>query len=275
MSLTDEDRRMAASETDDNPLITTSTEGAFPAVPGDGQVLNEEEATFQGVEIPVSEWAWTPAIPTNSDTYTPVPVSVDWGTTPSTPPDATEPKPSLWDTIRPLLRETVETLILTAIIFVLIRSVAQNFRIEGYSMEPNFHDGQYLIVNKISYHLHDLERGDVIVFQYPRAPKRDFIKRVIGLPGEKVEIRRGTVYVNDEQMKEPYDPNPGTYSWGPQTVPEGEYFVLGDNRNNSSDSHTWGMLPRGNVVGKAWGIYWPPSTWGLVQYLRPSLAAVQ
>jgi len=266
---------MAASESGDDPFMTTSEEETFPAIPGDGQVLNEEESTFRGAEIPGSEWAWTPAISANPDAYTPVPATVDWGATSPIPPEVTQPKPSLWDTVRPLLRETVETLILTAIIFILIRSVAQNFRIEGYSMEPNFHDGQYLIVDKISYRLHELERGDVIVFKYPRAPKRDFIKRVVGLSGEKVEIRRGTVFINDKRMSEPYGPNPGTYSWGPQTVPEGEFFVLGDNRNNSSDSHTWGMLPRGNVVGKAWGIYWPPSTWGLVQYLRPSLAAGQ
>jgi len=242
---------------------------------GDRHSSNDEGTSFASLKAPPSEWAWTPAIPTNPESYTPSASAIDWASPPPVPQETPKPEQSLWDVIRPLIREAAETLILTAIIFLLIRSVAQNFRIEGYSMEPNFHDGQYLIVDKVSYRLHTPERGDVIVFQYPRAPQRDFIKRVIGLPGEKVEIRRGVVFVNNRRLEEPYGPNPGSYSWGPQVVPNDDYFVLGDNRDNSSDSHTWGMLPRQNIVGKAWGIYWPPSTWGLVKYIRPSFASAQ
>ena len=225
--------------------------------------------------VPVTEWSWTPAIPATqpdgATSYTPPSGIVEESAVPIEFP--TEESQGFWGTARPLIREAIETIILTAIIFLLIRSVAQNFRIEGYSMEPNFHDGQYLITDKISYRFHDIERGDVIVFQYPRAPQRDFIKRVIGLPGEKVEIRHGVVYINGKRLEEPYGPNPGSYSWGPETVPKDSYFVLGDNRNNSSDSHTWGMLPRKNIVGKAWAIYWPPSSWGLVAYPRPTFAS--
>ncbi len=224
--------------------------------------------------LPPTEWSWTPAIPAHPDgmiSHLPAPPESLGSAVPAGIPAAEER--GLWETVRPLIRETIETILLTAIIFLLIRSVAQNFRIEGYSMEPNFHDGQYLITDKISYRFHEIERGDVIVFEYPRAPQRDFIKRVIGLPGEKVEIRHGAVFINDKRLEEPYSPNPGSYSWGPEVVPGDSYFVLGDNRNNSSDSHTWGMLPRKNIVGKAWAIYWPPSNWGLVAYPRPTFAS--
>ncbi|MFQ6059279.1 MAG: signal peptidase I [Anaerolineae bacterium] len=183
-------------------------------------------------------------------------------------------RPSRWRGVKSLVHEAFETIILTLLIFLLIRVVVQNFRIEGSSMEPNLHAGQYLIINKFAYRwLHPPQRGDIIVFEYPRAPNRDFIKRVIGLPGEKVEIRQGRVYINDQPLEEPYLSRLGTYSWGPQVVGEDEYFVLGDNRNNSSDSHTWGMLPKGNIVGKAWISYWPPQYWGLVPNSNYSFAS--
>lgn len=171
-----------------------------------------------------------------------------------------------WRDIKAAAYDILETAILTLLIFLLIRTVAQNFRIEGYSMEPNLHAGQYLIINKIIYHIHPPERGDIIVFEYPKSPNRDFIKRVIGLPGETVEIRQGCLLINGEPMEEPYLPKPGTYSWGPAVVGEDEFFVLGDNRNSSSDSHTWGMLPKENIIGKAWISYWPPKYWGILPH---------
>lgn len=186
---------------------------------------------------------------------------------PTLPPEQLQPQPSkpyFWAGVGTALRELVETLLLTLVIFLLIRFGVQNFRIEGYSMEPNFHDGEFLLVNKVVYMLHPPERGDVIVLMYPPVPSRDFIKRVIGLPGDRIEIVNGKVYVNGELLDEPYPLNEGSYSYGPVTVGEGEYFVLGDNRNNSSDSHSWGMLPGRNIVGKAWIFYWPPQFIGLV-----------
>lgn len=181
-------------------------------------------------------------------------------------PEALPPpaKPSLWSNLGSALRELIETLILTLVIFLVIRFAVQNFRIEGFSMEPNFHDGQYLFVNKLVYMLHPPERGDVIVFIPPSNNSRDFIKRVIGLPGDRVEIRFGTVYVNGEELKESYPLNAGSYSTGSVVVPPDEYFVLGDNRNYSSDSHSWGTVSVKKIIGKAWVSYWPPQLMGLV-----------
>jgi len=173
-------------------------------------------------------------------------------------------KPSFLHGLGSVLRELIETLILTLVIFLLIRFAVQNFRIEGFSMEPNFHDGQFLIVNKLVYALHSPERGDVIVFIPPNSTTRDFIKRVIGLPGDRVEIVNGRVFVNGAPLDEPYPLNPGSYSAGAVTVPADEYFVLGDNRNNSSDSHSWGSVPAKSIIGKAWVSYWPPQVMGLV-----------
>ena len=173
---------------------------------------------------------------------------------------------SAWRSALAILREVVETVVLTLIIFFLIRTVVQNFRIEGTSMEPNLHDGQYLVINKIVYRLHPPQRGDIIVFRFPRDPQRDFIKRVIGLPDESVEVRAGRVFINGTALDEPYSPAMSTYSWGPKTLGEDEYFVLGDNRSNSSDSHNWGMLPRENIIGKAWLSYWPPQNWMVIPH---------
>ena len=165
-----------------------------------------------------------------------------------------------------ILREIVETVLLTLLIFLAIRTLIQNFRIEGVSMEPNLHDGQYLIINKLVYYLHPPERGDIVVFHYPKNPQRDFIKRIIGLPGEKVEVRGERIFINGEELEEQYTLHTGKYAWGPQRLGEDEYFVLGDNRNSSSDSHNWGPLPEDDIIGKAWISYWPPEHLGLVPH---------
>lgn len=164
-------------------------------------------------------------------------------------------------------RELVETVLLTLVIFFMIRFAIENYRIEGYSMEPNFHDGQFLLVNKINYLIGHPQRGDVIVFRYPYSQPnnpKNYIKRIIGLPGEKVQVTNGKVYVNDVRMDEPFPFNHAAYDWGPVTVGPDEYFVLGDNRPESSDSHSWGLLPARNIIGKAWVSYWPPQEWGVV-----------
>jgi signal peptidase I len=166
-------------------------------------------------------------------------------------------------TLRAILREVIETAFMTLVIFLLVRMACQNFRIEGHSMEANLHDGQFLIVNKLVYYIHSPERGDVIVFHSPASPNKDFIKRVIGLPGEEVEMVDGVVYIDGLRLEETYLSNQGHRSWGPQVVGEFEYFVMGDNRNHSSDSRSWGMLDGNAIIGKAWVSYWP------LQYLGP------
>jgi len=180
-------------------------------------------------------------------------------------PPVLVPAPSIWHGLGAALRELVETLILTLVIFLVIRFAVQNFRIEGYSMEPNFHDGEFLLVNKIIYMLHPPERGDVIVFVPPTSASRDFIKRVIGMPGDRVEVINGKVYINGTMLDEPYPLNLASYSAAAVTVPPDEYFVLGDNRNNSSDSHSWGTVSVKKNIGKAWVTYWPPQMMGTVQ----------
>jgi len=136
-------------------------------------------------------------------------------------------------------------------------------------MEPNLHTGERVLVIKASYWFGEPQRGDVIIFDSPQDQSRTLIKRVIALPGEMVEIKDGTVYITDVNgdtisLDEPYINEDPHYTYSPQTVPEGEYFVLGDNRNHSTDSHIWGTLPDENVIGRAWLIYWPFSDWQLI-----------
>jgi signal peptidase I len=183
---------------------------------------------------------------------------------PSQPEVVPPPAPSRFATLGPALRELVETILLTLVIFFIIRFAVENYRIEGFSMLPNFEDGQFLLVNKIAYKIGHPQRGDVIVFHFPLNTTKNYIKRVIGLPGEKIQIRQGRVYVNDVPIPERYPLNHADYDWGPATVAADEYFVLGDNRPESSDSHFWGSVPAKDIVGKAWITYWPPQAWGPV-----------
>jgi signal peptidase I len=196
---------------------------------------------------------------------------------PTEPP--AEEKPSSWRTAWAVIREVGETIILTLIIFFLIQTVIRNFRVVGTSMVNNLHDGQYLIIDKLTYSslVTDLlglggpQRGDVIVFEPPNRPGEDYVKRIIGLPGETVEIRQGQVFINGQPLAEPFQPTPGTYTMpNPVVVPEGQLFVLGDNRNNSNDSHNWGTLPMEKVVGRAWLSYWPPNEWGVIPRDKPT-----
>ncbi len=188
-------------------------------------------------------------------------------------------KSSGWQTTWAVVREVGETVILTLIIFLLIQMVVRNFRVVGTSMINNLHDGQYLIIDKLSYNpvisdylsIGGPQRGDVVVFEPPRRPDEDYVKRIIGLPGERVQVIKGVVYVNDELLPEPFQPKPGSYTMPqPVTVPQGQVFVLGDNRNNSNDSHNWGPLPIENIVGRAWLSYWPPDLWGTIPRDAPS-----
>jgi signal peptidase I len=164
-----------------------------------------------------------------------------------------------------LVREIIETVLLTAAIFLLVNAATGRFRIEGQSMEPNLHDGEYVLIDKISYLLHPPERGDVIVFLPPNEV-RDYIKRVIGLPGDTVEIRGGQVYVNGIALDEPYLKYSANNDMPARVIEAGRYFVMGDNRNNSSDSRSFGAITPQSIVGRAWLVYWPPSDWSTVPH---------
>ena len=171
-----------------------------------------------------------------------------------------------------VLIDILETLLLSVVLFFLINAVSARIRIDGSSMEPNLHHGEFVIVSKINYRFGEPERGDVVVFDFPRNITQEYIKRVIGLPGEHIMVEDGNVYVNEIILSEPYLIMEPRYE-GEWVVPEDTLFVLGDNRNNSSDSHTWGMVPKNNVIGEALVVYWPPSSWGLINGTNPVLAS--
>ena len=168
--------------------------------------------------------------------------------------------------------DVLETLILSVLLFVGINAVSARIRVDGHSMEPTLQSGEFVIVNKLAYKFSQPEISDVIVFHYPRDPEQEYIKRIIGLSGDHVTISNGAVYVNDQLIEEPYIAAEPNYQseWD---VPEKSLFVLGDNRNNSSDSHNWGPVPMEYVVGKALVVYWPPEKWGLIQHPIPANAA--
>ena len=166
--------------------------------------------------------------------------------------------------MKTFFRELILTLVLAIVLFFLLQATVQNFYVDGASMEPSFQDRQRVLVSKVAYYLHEPERGDVLIFRPPQNEQKDYIKRLIALPGDTVEVKKGTIYVNDSPLEEPYIKSPPRYTVEMQKIPENSYFVLGDNRNNSDDSHNGWFVPRQNIVGKAWLSVWPPGKWGLV-----------
>ena len=185
-----------------------------------------------------------------------------------------------------IIRELVEAVILALLVFFIIQISIQNFRVEGHSMKPNLDGGEYLMVNKITFlkldmhrlsrlvpfwdapeaeerylpFAHPPDRGDVVVFHAPVQPLRDFVKRVIGMPGETVELRSGVTYINGVKLEEPYlPPNNAINSAELVTLEDDEYYVMGDNRSSSHDSRDWGPLTLDRIVGKVWFVYWPLS----------------
>ncbi|NET30605.1 MAG: signal peptidase I [Cyanothece sp. SIO1E1] len=166
--------------------------------------------------------------------------------------------------------EGLQTIGLSVVLALGIRHfVAEARYIPSGSMEPTLQINDRLIVEKISYYFNPPERGDIVVFWPTDELKRHspqlkdaFIKRVIGLPGETVEVRDGLVYVNDEPLEEDYIAAEPQYQWGPEVISPDSYLVLGDNRNNSYDSHYWGFVPRENIIGRAVVRFWPPDRLG-------------
>lgn len=171
-----------------------------------------------------------------------------------------------------ILVDIVETIILSVLLFAAINAVSARIRVDGFSMEPTLKSGEFVVVNKLAFKLGSPKLGDVIVFHYPRDPEQEYIKRVIGVPGDHVVVSNGKVFVNGQEIDEAYIAAAPVYQseW---IVPENSLFVLGDNRNNSSDSHNWGPVPMENVIGKAIFVYWPPENWGAIDHVKPANAA--
>lgn len=192
------------------------------------------------------------------------------------------------ESVKSLAWEILQTVALTILIFVGVRALVQNFRVEGASMEPTLHRDQYIVINKVAYARLDAlpvasafgaeptpssppkyvfggpQRGDIVVFRAPGSSDKDFIKRVLALPGEQVRVSSGNVFVNGKQIEEPYIKFRASYDFETRTVPERQYFVLGDNRPNSTDSHLGWFVPIESVIGRAWVTYWPPDLWGAI-----------
>ena len=180
-----------------------------------------------------------------------------------------------------LAREMTEAVLIALLVLVVLQTTVRNFKVEGSSMVPTLQGGQYLVVDQASFFKFDKERlsravpfwktsevepqyafdpptrGEVIVFNYPLDPRKDFVKRVVGLPGETVEVRDGVVLVDGETLPEPYLQRKDSSDAPPLTLGEKEYYVIGDNRRNSNDSRSWGAVSEDNIVGRVWLVYWP------------------
>ena len=194
--------------------------------------------------------------------------------------------------MKSVFREILDAVVLSLVVFLLIQTSIQNFKVEGASMYPTLESGQYLIVNKLAYANLDLARlsklipvwrvksvgkdqrigsparGEIIVFRFPDPNpsnrERDFVKRVIGVPGDKVAIVNGVVWVNQEPLREEYLTHRDTFNMNERILNETNYFVLGDNRTGSNDSRAWGPVPAENILGKVWSVYWPLSDLGVL-----------
>ncbi len=169
--------------------------------------------------------------------------------------------------------DVLEVVVFAVAIFLFVYLlVLRPHKIKGASMQPNYPDSEYLLTEKVSYYFGEPKRGDVVVFKPPVSDEDEFIKRIIGLPGEKVYVSRGKVFINGKELKESYiasDVATLSGNFLPEntevTVPAGEYFVVGDNRPHSSDSRSWGYVDKNKISGRAWLVYWPPDLAGFVK----------
>ena len=252
-------------------------------------------AEESGASYPIHDPIYDPRY--RSDEYESDLAQTRWNSTDEPNPAPPRAKPAG----RGATREVIETLVLALLIFLAVRLVVLNFKVDGNSMRPNLLNGELLLVNRNAYWSFDFnevldrvpgvdregewtftpfhapERGDIVVFNPPNGSNEPYIKRVIALEGETVEIRDGSVYVDDVELEEPYIDEGITEclsnSCDPVTVEEGEVFVLGDNRRNSSDSRSFGPVPIENLIGKAWVVYWPLDEGGIVpHYDYPEIA---
>ncbi len=194
-----------------------------------------------------------------------------------TQPVISRPKPvSLLRQILRFIGSVLQTVLFAAVLFFAVNLVTARIRVEGDSMEPSLHDGQFVVVSRLAYDLplfqSEPQRGDIVVFRFPLNPERRFIKRIIGLPGDEVLVQDGAVYINGVQLFEPYLAVQPAYNsaW---RVGQDEVIVLGDNRNNSSDSQNWGALPLEGIIGKAVLVYWPLENLGWIPHYDLAVAA--
>jgi signal peptidase I len=163
-----------------------------------------------------------------------------------------------------LARDIVETLVLTLLLFLVIRFAIQNYHVQNISMQPTLNSDEFVVVNKMAYLFHAPERGDIIVFHWPRDTRQDFIKRIIGIPGDTVTVDSANVWVNGVLLKEPYISSRFSASANVWKLAKDQYFVMGDNRPYSDDSRDWGFVPKSFIVGKAVMVYWPFNKWQFI-----------
>ena len=255
---------------------------------------------------PLGEWdTWTPPSTFRADDGLeryPTPAYVDPDAGPGAPwtdepgDESGFDAPHKSSRSRSVVRELVETGLMALLVFLAVRATFQNYRVHGHSMDPNLQDGEFLLVNRIEYAQINIDklsnfvpflspgddpkrdvftspqRGDVIILEDPRQPQGDrLVKRVIGLPGDKLEIVSGTVYINGRLLHEPYIPSPGDYTSPPIVIPPNQFFVMGDNRRNSEDSRYLGLIPRDLIIGKAMIAMWPTDKFGFAPNERPVL----
>jgi len=168
----------------------------------------------------------------------------------------------------------IETIVIALVIFVIVyKFLMQPHQVKGDSMLDNFYNGEYVLTNKIGYEFNDPEVGDVVIFEAPKNADYDYIKRIVGVPGDSIMIKRGKVYINNQLFDESGYLDNTIYTRTGRYLPEGEeiivpndsYFVIGDNRDHSSDSREWGFVPIENIVGKAWIRYWPLNKIGVIE----------
>lgn len=162
-----------------------------------------------------------------------------------------------------IVLQIIASVALALLLFFGVQTIIESRVVEGSSMEVNLHDGQRLIVVKAAYWFGEPQRGDVVIFTHPLDPERTLVKRVVGCPGESIEIKNSTVYINGSPLEEPYVKGI-TSPLSNMKIPDGCYFVMGDNRQASSDSRSWGPLPEENIIGRAWLLYWPLEDWHLI-----------
>ncbi len=189
---------------------------------------------------------------------------------------------STWANVRRNIIELIQFIAIVLAVLLIIRfAIAEPHKVSGHSMVPNFQDGDYIITNKAVMYFSSPQRGEVVILQNPRNRDQVFIKRVIGLPGERIKLQDGKVYINGRILSEPYLPA-GVETNGEAYLADGEqitlpaefYFVMGDNRPDSSDSRDWGPVDKSLIVGQAWIRYWPPNAMSVIQVDTPSLETV-
>lgn len=181
--------------------------------------------------------------------------------------------PSIGKRIFSFFFEIAQVLVLAFSIFLFVYLlIMQPHKIQGDSMEPNFHENEYLLTDKLSYRFGEPERGDVIVFKAPPNYRDEYIKRIMAVPGDKVEIINNQLFVNEQAVNDSFLPegtvtSPGQFLTEDKSVivPENSYFVMGDNRSHSLDSRSFGFVPREKITGRAWFVYWPPQDFGVIE----------